>query len=430
MTQTRSRDIILREEEYTPLLATSSRDFGGWVVGIADRPELLRKAGTVAKLIDTAHRLETFLDDHGARQNRTFATLRELVASTRGLATVKANGLHLLSRLARYITLRDGTELTKDLEAANEFLDESLTALARRLIQEARDLGIEWEPIPINPGNGPHQRRLLPRNLDGDFSVDEQEHIAEIGARFLHVVEASRSLDLSQPRPLEELAEFAAEHATEERCRWYESAVHNIQSMYDTYVLGTPLENEHEWLRPLRGAASVAFHLLEMATGLSHFYERHESEIRHEQAQEAIATLVAKQRVLDVAINTCIRHAYLFVDSASEVAERILETFVPHGSERIPLPEGITLHARPLALIAQIARHYGTPLEISIEGESCSAQSLMALILLGGKHPRPREIEASGDQRALADLKSLFAAGLGETSQALPAELAYLRTSV
>ena len=79
-----------------------------------------------------------------------------------------------------------------------------------------------------------------------------------------------------------------------------------------------------------------------------------------------------------------------------------------------------------VALIVQVARHYGTPIEISFDGESCSANSLMSLILLGGKHPRPERIEASGDARALHDLQLLFEAGLGEGGD-LPPALAYLR---
>ena len=80
-------------------------------------------------------------------------------------------------------------------------------------------------------------------------------------------------------------------------------------------------------------------------------------------------------------------------------------------------------------LVVQVARHYGTPLEIALDGEVCPASSLMALILVGGRHPRPKEIRVTGDARALRDLDLLFQSGLGEGGRALPAELDYLRTS-
>jgi len=75
----------------------------------------------------------------------------------------------------------------------------------------------------------------------------------------------------------------------------------------------------------------------------------------------------------------------------------------------------------------QVARHYGTPLEIALDGEKCSATSLMSLILVGGRHPRPLEIRVTGDARALRDLEVLFAAGLGEAGAPLPADLDYLK---
>jgi phosphotransferase system HPr (HPr) family protein len=100
---------------------------------------------------------------------------------------------------------------------------------------------------------------------------------------------------------------------------------------------------------------------------------------------------------------------------------------VRQATASLSMPDGVTLHARPLALIVQVARHYGTPLEIAFDGEKCSANSLMALILVGGRHPRPKEIRITGDARALHDLELLFGSGLGETGRVLPAELDYLK---
>ena len=427
-TQTQSRDVILREEVFTDLLKGASRDFGQWVETVTKRPDLLLRIGTTTKLAEAAHSLETFLDDHGARHNRSFVTFGEMVASIRGLVSVKGLGLHLLNRLPLYRTLGSNQELATEMESAHGRLDSAILELCQALIAEAGTLGIRWSAVSTESEHDVDQRLLLPRNLDAGDSVDERQHIAEMGARFLSVLEASRNLGLSRVRPVHELPEFVANHASEERCRWYESAVHNIQSMYDTYVLRTSLEQENIWVQHLRGHASVSLHLLEMATGLVHFYERHENDVRHEPAREAISAVVAKEVVLDLAVNTCLRQAYLYVEACAELSGRILETFVAKDTVELVMPEGVTLHARPLALIVQIARHYGTPVEVTIEGESCPANSLMGLIMLGGKHPSPEAISVRGDSRAINDLALLFARGLGETGEPLPAELSYLRT--
>jgi phosphotransferase system HPr (HPr) family protein len=426
-TPTVSRDVIVREDDFKHQLGSLSRSFGDWVAAACEDPELLRSPQVVARLAQEAHDLETTLDDFGARQNRTFVTFGEMVASCRGLTSVSSISLHLAHRLKRYQVLIDTAPLAADLDRGQALLNQAILALFRKLLDTSNALGCMWSAVGHKKEASLRQRHQLPRNLDEAEAVDERQHIAEIGAKFLRVLETSRSLDLGSVRPAESLAKFVAEHATEERCRWYESTVHSIQSMYDTFVLNTVIERDHPWLQSLRGHASVAFHLLEMVTGLMHFYERHESDIRHVPARQAIAGVVAKQDILEIATNIGLRHAYLYVEAAGATAHQILQTFVRQTTSVLMMPEGITLHARPLALIVQVARHYGTPLEISLDGESCSANSLMSLILLGGKHPKPREIRVHGDSRALRDLEQLFANGLGERGHLLPSELAYLR---
>lgn len=419
--------MIIREEEFGLLLPDAARDFGAWTAAVLDEPDLLGSQPVVSQLGQRAHALETFLDDFGARQNRSFVTLGELVACVRGLTSVLESALHLRNRLPRYQVLIDREPLAAELESALGSIGEALLAILKRYSGEARRWRCHPERAEVLRDGEVDQRRLLPRNLDEEESVDERHHIAEVGARFLRVLETSRSLDLGFIRPQETLPEFVATHATEERCRWYESTVHSIQSIYDTYVLRTTLERDHPWLQSLRGHVSVALHLLEMATGLVHFYERHENDIRHEAARNAISEVVSKQTILHVAVNVSLRHAYLYVEGASATATRILSTFVRQAMVSLAMPAGVTLHARPLALIVQVARHYGTPLEISFDGERCSAGSLMSLIMLGGRHPRPQSIQARGDARALRDLEALFAWDLGEHQREPPPGLEYLK---
>ena len=426
---TSSRDVILREEDFLPRLRAASRTLGGWLLHIVAEPAVLDSPGTLTRFAEEAHRLETFIDDVGGRQNRSFVTFGELLASVRGLALVKATGGHVISRLSRY-GLPDRVDLMSlesELRRADRFLHAGLLALMQALHRESINLDMEWASIGLTVESSVAQRRLLPRNLDVEDAAHEHHHIAEIAGRFLKILETSRALDLKDLRPAEDLKRYVAEYATEERCRWYESAVHNIQSMYDTFVLRTGVEEEHPSLRGLRAHASVALHMLEMATGLMHFYQRHENDIRHEPAAVAISAVVSKSDVLDLAVNVCLRQAYLMVEGASPVIDWVLETFVHEQAVDLSLPEGAVLHARPLALVVQVARHFGLPLEISLDGETCSGNSLMSLIMLGGKHPRPKAIRARGDARMLRDLRLLFESGLGENGHSLPEELAYLR---
>lgn len=431
MSPSEARDVILREEDFVAFLDPAARELGSLAVSIRERPSLVDHPPVVAHLYETSEVLEDFLDDHGARQNRRYAPFRELVASLRWMSRVKGVALHLTRRLGRFRFASDA--IRPDLEAAlaeaRTTLDGFLQALLEALLAEARELSLDvTESTPLPDISALEQRQVLPRNLEADEGVAENEHVAEIAAKFIQVLDGARQLNLRHVRPKSDLVEFVAHHATEERCRHYESSVHNIQSMYDTYLRGTTFEEENDWILELRGHASAAFHLLEMSTDLIHFYERHENEVRHEEARERIAGLVPKADVLHVAVNLCLRPAYLAVEGAADVAQRILSTFVNQDHVELSLPDGIVLHARPLALIVQVARHYGTPIELSFDGKPCSASSLMGLIMLVGEHPSPDSITAHGDARALQDLKALFDSGLGERGD-LPERLDYLRTS-
>lgn len=425
---TRPRDIILREEDFAVLLREESREFGRWIHALLE-PGAAVQAGALNQIEESANGLETFLDDHGARSNRTFAPLRELVASVRGLSHVAAIAAHLRHRLERYDLQGDTSELKAGLEQARAVLAAALGCLAQGLLDRALRLGLHWEPARGARSTEVAQRRLLPRNLDEGESDNEGSRIGELANRFLKALEGSRAIGFTHQRSREDLATFVTTQATEERCRIWESNVHNIQSLYDTYVLNTPLEHAHPDLRVLRGHASVAFHLLEMATGMVHFYARHESDLRAQGLHDLVASLVGTADVLHVAVNVCMREAHLAMASAEDVAQRLLETFVSIQTARLRVPDGMTLHARPLALIVKVARHHGTPLEVEIRGESCSGDSLMGLIMLFGSHTDAREIVFRGDARLLHDLDLLFDAGLGESGRALPSSLMYLSLS-
>jgi len=428
MTPTSTHRGILLEKEFAEMLPEASLEFCQFVSSLTSCEARIDQIGAMARLAEAANAFETHLDDHGARQNRAFVTLGELVASIRGLAKVRVDNLHLVSRLPRYQLLEGSKELEVGLADAETLLRVSLLGLAGVLREEFANHGVSW-PDPVPMADSPvSPQRQLPRNLDAGQAVDEREHIAVIGSRFLSVVSASRQLDLDRRRDLNELPTYVSHHASEDRCRWYQSAVHNIQSMYDTYVLGTDIEEANPWLHQLRGHTTVAYHLLVMATDLVHFYERHENDIRHEPARELIANVVPKSRILDVAVNIYLRYAYVFVEECSDLAARALTTFVTQEEVELKLPAGLTLHARPLALIVQIARHHGSPIEVSIEGETCLASSLMSLIMLAGKYPDSAVMRAKGDAAAVSDLQALFKSGMGEVGD-LPSELSYLKPS-
>ena len=168
--------------------------------------------------------------------------------------------------------------------------------------------------------------------------------------------------------------------------------------------------------------------LLEVVNGLGHFYERHEGEVTA--SKRVIEGIVPPDELLDQMVHFALRWAADAIVTAEPLVRELLPQFTQQRSIELSLPDGIHLHARPLNLIVRVVRKHGKPVELLVGDEAVSANSLMSLILIVGRHPQRRRYTFRGDQAPLDHLQRLFASGLGEWGiDKLPPELAYLRES-
>jgi phosphotransferase system HPr (HPr) family protein len=264
--------------------------------------------------------------------------------------------------------------------------------------------------------------------VDGEDVENEEQKIAEVAVRYIAVAERLTGIAARRITGLEALKTHVLKHLDEEKSRAFESQVHSVQSKYDTFVRATGLESKTPALSRLRGHASVALHLLEMGTELVHFYVRHENDVRYELAKQKISALIDKAIVLDRIVNFASYFAQLVLARGRVFAEEVLKLFVVTNDIELRIPDAYSLHARPISLIVRIVTHYGTPVQMVIDGEACNAGSIMEMILAIGNRPGARKVGFRGDSRALADIRVLFESGLGERGvQELPRSLDYLK---
>ena len=91
---------------------------------------------------------------------------------------------------------------------------------------------------------------------------------------------------------------------------------HSLQSLYDTHVSETEVEGLDAGLLILRGHVSVVYHLLEIATQMVHYYERHlnidtgDSSLRRK-------PVIALQTLLTMLMNYAIAFAGLLPQSGT-----------------------------------------------------------------------------------------------------------------
>lgn len=429
-----SLEEVLLERDFAPLVSAHAGGLFRLINGLEGRQSRTWTKRQFSLLSEQAHETESFLDDHDARINKSYVYFAEIVASIRGFASIAHTLRHVHTRFFKYqvqLEQKDQEQFLRDAAATGAFLNDCLTRLCRALRDEAAVLRIAWtdEVHQENSHGGEGARKHLPHNIDEADIVDEAQKIAEVASKFLAAFDSFATLKVRRLAGPSQLAAFVREQLDEARARELESQVHSIQSKYDTYIKNTAIESAHPKLRSLRGHTSLILHLLEMTTDLVHFYERHEDDIRSELAKERMAKVIDKAAVLDCVVSFCLGTCAKVFDIGKRLAQEIIPTFVEIEEVELLIPAGATLHARPLSRIVQVANHYGTPVEIEIGGQCCSAASIMKMIMLAGSNPGADRVRFRGPKRPLRDLRTLFESGLGEGGEeTLPPALGYLKT--
>ncbi len=436
-----SRPTRIEEETFRPLLENRAEKLLRLLNEVAALPPERWKQDQIHRIRRLSTLLETFLDDYGARENRCFHPIRELVALLRWLSLAMGSLAHLDGRLTAYEQV--------DEAWMREFLAprvrEAALTLGGMIGEGVGETRAAWEAAGLRWPEGalseePAEPRSTPLYLPRDL-IEERESdaglategqappAARLAARYLSILESLERGGVRRLTELADLRQFMANRCTEENARTFEARIHNLQSTYDSQVAGTAQEKEYPELRAFRGTISQALHLFEAVTALTHLYERHDVYERRGSTRALFERLVEEKRLLDIIVNTCVVGAYESLRKGAGVARSLVQRLTQQAALDLELPEGLQLHARPISMIVSVVNHHGTPVTMEINGQRCSAASIMQMLVLAGSNLRARRICFSGDQTPLRDLGLLFEHRLGEEgTEDFPDELAYLRS--
>lgn len=429
-----SLEEVISEKVFAGILETRAQVFYRLTNSLLQRPDEDWTRTHFYGLISETDTLEAFLDDYGARYNRTYSFFRELIASIRGIALAGFSVAHLERRFESYgtsLSPRESESAMVSIRKSRAFMLGSLRTLLAAAIQEgiARGFVVPSEGLAQGDKVRESPRQKLPRNTDQEDLEDDEQKVAEVAAKFLQVCGMFDDLAVRRILHEEERETYLRSVCSEEQARVYEATVHNLQSAYDTWVKNTVLEAGDPRLSKLRGHASAALHLLEAVTHLVHFVERHESGLRNEAIERRLAALVDRAQVRDYTLNHVLYWAAQIVRRGRPLAEDLLPSYTNVQLLEVTLAEDVSLHARPAALIVGIVNRYGTPVEMEIEGRKCNAASILDLMVAVGSHPHAKKFRFRGDEKPLRDIELLFRSGLGEKGiDRLPSDLSYLRS--
>ncbi len=325
---------------------------------------------------------ELFLDSCGAKENRAWFFLRELVATIRCVGMVLYELRYLEIRASSFEPLRDDTQEFRDVTVrVRGNFEKLLHKTCEQCEHEAESLGITFPAHALAEDAVPFFR--LPGRLAADMRAEDRQHddnaIIKIATSFLGIAEQYTELGFNRVFDPHALVDMVPERVNEERLRTFEAAVHNLQAIYDTHIQYSSLETDDVQLLKLRGSISLALHLLEIATTLVHFHERHERNSRHATIYKQLQNIIGSYQILDVMGNYALFYCTKFLQDGKHLSEEAVVKYAQVTSKRITIPVYRGFHVRPSTYVAKIVKQYGATVQMYLGDEVYDAGSVFDL---------------------------------------------------
>jgi hypothetical protein len=246
-------------------------------------------------------------------------------------------------------------------------------------METAPSLGLTPRPVAICEEFLPVGR--LPQDCALRHVEDAAATVARLATAFLNLAGEAGLLLSRAGQATGDARETAL--PSESELRRLAEDFHNLQALYDTHVAHTDAERNDPELLSLRGHASAVFHLLEMATDLTHYRERH---VLHAPAVSGRVRLFARQpdciepEHLESVLRECLLSlAAQYVNVGRTLAQQLLRQYAEQGEITVPVPRYRGFHVRPSTLVARVAHHYGSPVSMTLEDETYDAASPLEL---------------------------------------------------
>lgn len=376
---------IVDDSEFTAMVngrARSLLDVAGRLGAVdadaVDAALALLTRPLLAMIRSEATQLEELLDAYGALRNERWRPFRGVIAAVKIFANVHYGLVHLVHASAQYRLLCEEADLNAGLLPARRFTARVLHAASRRLVEAARSLGLAPGPADVCAEVLPAGR--LPPDCPLRHVQDAAETVTRLATAFLNLADGSGALTArvsaaggDQP---------PAAPPTESELRELAENFHNLQALYDTHVARTDVERDDPELLSLRGHASAVYHLLEVATDLVHYRERH---LLHAPIADPRLRLFAHQpgclapEQLDAVLRELLVLAVRYLQVGRTLAQQLLRRYAERGEITVPVPRYRGFHVRPSTLVARVAYHYGSAVSMTLDGETYDAASPMEL---------------------------------------------------
>jgi len=431
----RSLTNVITEDEFLGLAQEHSQNFLK-IYNFLHREHKPCSRRFYAHLIEESEELESFLDDHCARDNKTWYLFGELVACIRNLSKVAFILKHLLNRYPAYnLNADEADTFLTEAQDVSTFLEETILSLYQEVKKESLRLGIEFPRGTLKEDlfREIYPQKRLPYTIDEEEDLNAQKIVAKIATQYINMVKKFEYFGWNCGKSnLDDLKDTIPNKVNEERSRELISLIHNLQSTYDHYIKHTPLESQDKGLKSFRGYISMPLHLLSVINWLSHLYQRHVHTTRHGSTSYEISAIIDGSNILDIMMNFVLFYTNRYLQTGKNLANNILGKYIEINTCKLKVPENLGFHLRPATLVARLAAYYGTKLCLIVDGREYDASSVLSITLAAGLIARKgyKTVLFKGDRRVLQDLKLLSEYNYGEDERGnqttLPPALSHL----
>ncbi len=208
---------IIKEEDFVPLAQKAAGTLLSIALNFPDKNAARLSKRFYVTCIKESQEFEDFLDDHGARSNKKWVYLRELVASIRNFSSTAYMVSHILSRVNFYcLNTRSTESFIKDASAVLEFLHSSLTILCSHFTDEATSLRLTGTPLLLDENVFEENivSWMLPNNINDEGGADIEEKVARVATELINAHDKSRSVMFEKKleRPQSRLKHYPREN--------------------------------------------------------------------------------------------------------------------------------------------------------------------------------------------------------------------------
>lgn len=327
-----------------------------------------------------ATRIEEMVDGYGAQNNEKWFPFRESIAAAKLFSTVTYEVIHIYHGMARYQLLGVDTELRSDTEDVVQRLREAITNVSGTILDQVDRCGLSRGPMP--PDFKPCSSETISVRLTSDRTLRHVDKVGEtvvyLATQFLNLSEDGDVRDVLLERLPDEYGDSIPNPISEERLRLVEARFHNLQSLYDTYIFESDIEDQNEDLKFMRGHISLIYHLLVIATDLAHYYVRHMSSLRRDTFQR-MRFPMDPEALRALLFEYPLRYARIYLESAVQLCQSMIRAYSERAEITVPIPNYRGFHVRPSTLIAKIVTHYGSPVTMTLADQEYDAASPLDL---------------------------------------------------